>query len=138
MFKYAVRVVRDREKVVASLVDWSEVTTIGFGDPIRALKVELLASIEKCSRCRLIIPLPSAKPSPSFFVRLSAGESMKVMVLNAMFAKGLDFYLVARNLDVSEDRVRQAVDLALPADVDLLNRILGVVGKRLLASTVES
>lgn len=136
MFKYAVRVDASQGRVKVALVDWPEVSVVARRDPLIELRAALLAEIARCVRSRAPIPVPKAKPSPSFFVRLSPGEALKVIVINETFASGGDFRSVARSLDMAERVIKQALDLAAPADVELLNRILAVGGKRLLAYTV--
>ncbi|GEM_PF-1298137 len=136
MFKYAVRVDASQGKVKVALVDWPEVSVAARRDPLIELKSALLAEIARCVRSKLPIRVPKARPSPSFFVRLSPGEALKVMVINEMFASGRDFRAAAASLDLPERVIKQALDLGQPTDVELLNRILAVVGKRLLAYTV--
>ncbi len=136
MFKYAVRVDTRQGNVRVALVDWPEVSVVARRDPLIELKAALLGEIARCVRSRTTIRVPKAKPSSTFFVRLSPGEALKVIVINETFASGGDFRSVAQHLNMGERAIKQALDLAQPADVELLNRILAVGGKRLLAYTV--
>ncbi|MCI1058805.1 hypothetical protein [Stenotrophomonas maltophilia] len=135
MFKYAVRVEGDGREVVATLVDWPEVTVTCTAGPPHALREKLLQEIAACMRNRSWIPVPKAKPLTSFYVQLSTSESLKVLVLNELHASGVDVRFVARDLGVSESEVIRAVDLGRSTDVDLLSEMLTVMGRRLLAYT---
>ncbi len=138
MFIYAVRVRTMQGRLTVSLVDWPEVSVAVKQDPLVELKAALLASIAKQARTRTPIPTPKAKPSSTFFVRLSAGEAMKVMVINEMFAGGLNPTSVASALGLEKTAISNAINLSQPTDVELLNKILNMAGKRLLAYTVAS
>ena len=105
---------------------------------LRTLKEELLLAIVACQRSRSIIPVPRTKPCEECCVRLSAGQSLKVLVMNELHSSDRDLRCVARDLGVSESAVRRAIDLNLSTDVDLLGEILAVLGKRFLAYTSAS
>ncbi|KRG65526.1 hypothetical protein ABB26_02960 [Stenotrophomonas humi] len=138
MFKYAVRTKIDWAAVTVSLVDWPEVSTVVRKDPVAELRGVLLRAIAGRVRSREPVPLPKAKPCAEFFVPLSSREAMKVMTFNEMIQARLGMEDVALRLSVSHQLIRQMLDLDHPADLDLIERVMNLAGKRIVAYPVSS
>jgi hypothetical protein len=134
MFRYAIRVVFLDTTFVASLIDWPEVTVRSVPNPDIALKTALLKRIDERMKARAFVPVPKSKPTSQLAVQLAPRESMKVMVFNEMICYSRGFQHFARRLELDEATILQAISLDSAAlDVELLDRILNVMGKRLIA-----
>lgn len=138
MFRYAVRTKIDRAVVTVSLVDWPEVSTVVRKDPVAELRVVLLRAIISQFRTQKPVPLPKAKPCSQFCVRLSSREAMKVMTFNEMLQARLGMQEAALRLSISDQLIAGMLDLDQPADLDLIERIMGLIGKRIVAYSVSA
>lgn len=138
MFRYAVRTKIDWGTVTVSLVDWPEVSTVVRKDPVAELKAALLRAIVCQFRLQKPVPLPKAKPCTEFCVRLSSREAVKVMTFNEMLHARLGMTEAALRLSVSDLQLRHMLDLDQPADLDLIERVMDLIGKRIVAYPVSS
>jgi len=135
MFRYAVRIDGDAKSGMASLVDWPQVCAPINGNVAFVLKENLLLKISESVRSGTLIPVPKSRPVEELCVRLSTAQSLKVLVLNEMYASGVDMRFLACDLGVTESAIRRALDLSLSTDVDFLSEVLAVMGRCLLAYT---
>lgn len=60
------------------------------------------------------------------------------MTFNEMIQARLGMEEVALRLSVSHQLIRQMLDLDHPADLDLIERVMNLVGKRIVAYPVSS
>lgn len=138
MFRYAVRTKIDRGVVTVSLVDWPEVSIVVRKYPVVELRAALLRAIVCQFRTKEPVPLPKAKPCSEYHVRLSSREAMKVMTFNEMLHARLGMKEAALRLSVSDLLIRRMLDLDQPADLDLIERIMNLIGKRIVAYSVST
>ena len=138
MFRYAVRTKIDWGAVTVSLVDWPEVSTVVRKDPGSELRAVLLRAIGGRIRSQKPVPLPKAKTCADFCIRLSSSEAIKVMTFNEMLHAQLGMKEAALRLSVSDLSMGQMLDLDQPADLDLIEKVMDLVGKRIVAYSVSA
>jgi len=97
------------------------------------LNAALREAVREHAASSRIIPLPRSKPRGEITARLSFGESLKVMVLNEMVRKNVSYHALSASVGASPDSIRRGLDISGPTDLELLEKIVGVLGRRWLA-----
>ena len=115
------------------LIDWPEVCLQGSAYSGEKLNAALRAAVREHARTGKLIPLPRSRPRDGIHVRLSTGESMKVLVLNEMVRNSASCSSLAEALCMPVDFVRTGLDISQPLNMDLLEKIVAALGRRWVA-----
>jgi len=133
MLVYPVKSVGAVSRYTLHLADWPEVCLPGSEYSREKLNAALRAAVREHMRAGRLIPLPRSRPRDGIDARLSAAQSMKVLVLNEMVRSGASCHSLAQTLCMPVDFVRAGLDISQPLNIDLLESIVGALGRRWVA-----
>lgn len=115
------------------LADWPEVCLPGSTFSEEKLNAALRVAVREHAASARLIPLPRSKPRSDISARLSLGESLKVMVLNEMIKKDVSYHSLAGTLCMPPDFIRAGLDISGATDLELLDKVVGALGRRWFA-----
>lgn len=130
MLIYPVRSLGTPFSYQLQLADWPEVCVMGPTFSEEKINAALRVAVQERTASSRPVPLPRGKLRGEMAARLSLGESLKVIVLNEMIKKDVSYQSLSRRLDMPAEFVRQRLDILGATDLEFLEKVAGVLGKR--------
>lgn len=133
MLIYPVRSVGTPVSFQLQLADWPEVCITGSSSPEEKINAALRLAVRERTAASRPVPLPRAKPRGEIAARLSFSESLKVILLNEMIGKAASYHSLALALGMPPALIRQRLDISGATDLEFLEKVAGVLGRRWFA-----